>query len=261
MTEQEQDALVRQCLLDALRADWAEVLAQAPEAVPSPRQRRRMNAMLADPVGYARRRSRFGWRRVLHTAACAALVCLVSLGTLLAVSPTIRAEFPNWVREITHFYFSYQADGLPADHSGDVYTIADLPEGYALARDYPPTEKRHEHTWLYRNGAGEQDVIELACVWEGSREIERDYYDEEPAEVHGNDALFYRFAGFHPHRNLPGYELFYDQEDDAWMEELDPWGNILVWTDPNTGMLFTLYAYFNKDDMVRMAESVTLVTE
>lgn len=262
MTEREQDALVRQCLLAALRADWADVLEQAPDAAPSFRQQRRMNAMLADPTGYARRKARPLWRRALHTAACVVLACLISLGTLLAVSPTIRAAFPDWIRQIQYFYFHYQVEGQPADHSSDVYAITALPEGYVLTGDFvPPSGKFATHSWEYENGTGAQGIISLTCIWDGGWDVNRELYDEEPAKVHGNDAVFYRFAGFHPHRNMPGYELFYEKEDDAWTAELEPFGNILIWTDPDSGVLFELYAYFDKDDMIRMAESVALVTE
>lgn len=261
MTEREQDALVRQCLLDALQADWAGVLAQAPQASLSPHQQRRVHAMLADPAGYARRWFRPLWQRALHTAACAALVCLVSLGALLAASPTIRAEFPDWIRQLEFTFFRYEVEGQPTDRSGDVYAITALPEGYTLVRDYELTEKHPYHSWEYENNTGAQGIISLTCVWDGEWTVLRNCYEEEMAKVNGEDAVFYRFTGLHSHRNIPGYALFYNEEADTWPEDLDPFGNILVWTDSSSGVLFELYAYFDKEDMVRMAESVELVSE
>ena len=91
--------------------------------------------LLADPFGWAKRTARPVWRRAARTAACAALASLVALGSLMAVSPAVRAAVLGWLREITENGIFYTAlgnwDGAEDPEPPD-WMLTDLPEGWAL---------------------------------------------------------------------------------------------------------------------------------
>ena len=91
--------------------------------------------LLADPFGWAKRTARPVWRRAARTAACVALASLVTLGSLMAVSPAVRAAVLGWLREITENGIFYTAlgnrDGAE-DHEPPDWMLTDLPEGWAL---------------------------------------------------------------------------------------------------------------------------------
>lgn len=59
------------------------------------------------------------------------MVCSLSLGTLMAVSPSVRAAVMNWVTEWyeTHILYRYSGEQI----SGELprYEITALPGGYA----------------------------------------------------------------------------------------------------------------------------------
>ena len=101
----------------------------------SPRYLRQRMRLLADPFGWAKRMARPVWRRAARAAACVALACLVTLGGLMAVSPTVRAAVLGWLREITENGIFYTAlgnrDGAE-DHEPPDWMLTDLPEGWAL---------------------------------------------------------------------------------------------------------------------------------
>ena len=86
------ERMLRLALMEANQERFREALEGADRDVAwSPRYLRQRARMLADPFGWAKRMARPVWKRAVRAAACAALVCLVTLGGLMAVSPTVRA--------------------------------------------------------------------------------------------------------------------------------------------------------------------------
>ena len=116
MTE---DALLQGFLLDAAAAEFASELTDTTPVAVSPRLLRQMNSMLNDPNSWAKRQHRSIWNRIARTAAVILLVLSLSLCTLMAVSPTVRAAVINWVRElyenstVYHVMPSHAAEKLP----------------------------------------------------------------------------------------------------------------------------------------------------
>ena len=158
MTERETEERLRQALLEALREDWAETPAE--ETPPSPRQQRRMRAMLADPNGDYRRRSRPLWQRAARTAASILLVCTMGLGLMMAASPDIRAGVLRWVREVRPDSVFYRFSGEDREAQGLRYTITKLPDGYGKTDER--TEEPGFFQVTYRNGAGQEIVLSCA---------------------------------------------------------------------------------------------------
>ena len=96
MTDQELDTLMRRVLLDSLKLDLEGATGNELPFEPTPRYQRQMTAMLADPLKWARKRARPVWKKAIQKVAVILLVFSLSLGSLMAVSPTVRADVVSW---------------------------------------------------------------------------------------------------------------------------------------------------------------------
>ena len=131
MTDQELDTLMRRVLLDSLKLD-AESTASGESAFePTPRYQRQMAAMLSDPLKWAQKRARPIWKSALQKVAMILLVFTLSLGSLMAVSPTVRAAVVRWVTEWYETHIVYRYSGEQITGEMPQYENTDLPEGYA----------------------------------------------------------------------------------------------------------------------------------
>lgn len=130
MTDQELDRLMQRVLLDAIKRDCEKETDDAPLFKPSPKYQRQMTAMLDDPLKWARNRARPVWQKAIQKVAVILLVFSLSLGSLMAASPTVRAAVVRWVMEWyeTHITYSYSGETLVGEMPQ--YEITDLPEGY-----------------------------------------------------------------------------------------------------------------------------------
>ena len=95
MTDQELDTLMRRVLLDSLKLDAESTASGELAFEPTPRYQRQMAAMLKDPLKWERPL----WKNVAQKIAVILLVFSLSLGSLMAVSPTVRAAVVRWVTE------------------------------------------------------------------------------------------------------------------------------------------------------------------
>ncbi|WP_409969898.1 DUF4367 domain-containing protein [Bengtsoniella intestinalis] len=124
MMDATEDVALRNILLDAAAEEFAAELSDLTPVVTSLGFQRKMKAMLANPQRWAKRYGRPLWKRYLQTAAAVLLVCTMSLGTLMAVSPTARAAVLRWATEWyeTHIVYRYageaSSDELPQYHIG-----------------------------------------------------------------------------------------------------------------------------------------------
>lgn len=149
------DALLTEALAEACwqecRRDWEA----EEEAVFSPAYLRWRAALLADPFAWARRKLRPVWLRAVRAAACVVLALAVALGSLMAVSPTVRAAVLRWLREITGNYITYSSaeQGDTARYSTRRLTW--LPDGWTL-------QDMGRNTWEYRRADNGGRLI-LSC--------------------------------------------------------------------------------------------------
>lgn len=226
MTDRELDERIQQALLDALRDEWIET--PACETTPSPRQQKRMQAMLADPEGYCKRQSRPLWKRAARTAASFFLVCTVSLTLLLAVSPGIRAGVLRWVREINGDGVVYRFAGEDRTAQTLRYTVTNLPEGYVKTEDR--TEERGFFRVTYRNDLGQEIVLSCADM-AGGAVLAPDLTDKgerEEIELHTGAGWLY------PAGTARG-------------------SSALVWLDEDRGTQFMIEAPVNEEALLEMA--------
>lgn len=174
MAENRFDALLRDALLDAnwteVRTGWEE--AEEPDFSP-PYLRWRRN-LLADPFGFVKRKLRPVWARALRMAACIVLISAVALGTLMAVSSTVRAAVLNWLREISGNYMTYtsgqtaQTDALPSN-----WRLTWLPEGWEL------TETTGGATRSSYSFSGPEGRVRFVCAYPDKGSIGSSVRDAE----------------------------------------------------------------------------------
>lgn len=234
MTDQELDALARRVLLDSLKADWEECAKPQPPFEASSRYRREVRRMLADPPAWARKRARPMWKRAAQRAAVVLLIVSVGLGSLFAVSPTVKAALLQWVTEWYETHITYRYTG--EDMAGPMprYEITELPEGYAEAEseriDWPG-----QVDIVYRNEeTGETIYLNYMQMCQGSAsQIVIEDAEIVPVTVNGLDGQFFK-------------------------EETGEW-NLVTWIDPEHGLHFSIDAPLDKEDILHIAESVSLV--
>lgn len=116
------DAILRNFLLDAAAVEFSAELSDTTPVDASPRLRRQMTAMLNDPNDWAKRQHRPVWNRLARTAAVILLTCFLSLGALMAISPTVRAAVITWVRETYEHSVVYNLVWID-ETRGIVFTI------------------------------------------------------------------------------------------------------------------------------------------
>ncbi len=228
MTE---DALLQGFLLDAAAAEFASELTDTTPVAVSPRLLRQRNSMRNDPNSWAKWQHRSIWSRLARTAAVILLVLSLSLGALMAVSPTVRAAVINWVRElyenstVYHVMPSHAAEKLPR------YKLTWLPDGFSEPDVY---EDDTMYTALYENpDTGDFFVFDYCLLTE---ETQTDLFTTQAPEhllVNGMDADFY---------------VAPDDSDSS----------NLLWVDTATGVFCSINSTLSKEDILRIAESITL---
>ena len=235
MTDQELDTLMRRVLLDSLKLDLEGAAGGELPFNPTPRFQRQMTAMLANPLKWARKRARPLWKNVAQKAAVILLVFSLSLGSLMAVSPTVRAAVVRWVTEWYETHVVYRFSGEQIADEMPQYEVTDLPEGYAETErvEWPSyvsiiyqNVNDENASWIYlqyiymQQGASSNFGIENA--------------DIIPVTVNGLEGQLYLT------RDTEGAD------------------STITWIVPDENMLFAVSAALNANDILHIAESVSL---
>ena len=236
MTDQELDTLMRRVLLDSLKLDAESAASGELAFEPTPRYQRQMAAMLKDPLKWERRRARPLWKNVAQKAAVILLVFSLSLGSLMAVSPTVRAAVVRWVTEWYETHVVYRFSGEQLSGEMPKYEITNLPEGYVEDErvDWPTYisiiyRKANDENapWIYLRYVYMQQGTVNNIGTEGA--------DIIPVTVNGIEGQLYLA------RNP-------DESDST-----------ITWIDPDKNIAFVVDAALDADSILHMAESVSLV--
>ena len=236
MTDQELDTLMRRVLLDSLKLDAESTASGELAFEPTPRYQRQMAEMVKDPLKWERRRARPLWKNVAQKAAVILLVFSLSLGSLMAVSPTVRAAVVGWVTEWYETQVVYRFSGEQLSGEMPQYEITNLPEGYVEDErvDWPTYisiiyRKANDENapWIYLRYVYMQQGTVNNIGTEGA--------DIIPVTVNGIEGQLYLA------RNP-------DESDST-----------ITWIDPDKNIAFIVDAALDADSILHIAESVSLV--
>lgn len=236
MTDSELDALMQRVLLDSLRLDWEKKEEPEPAFVPSARYKHQVVKMLADPLAWERKRAIPIWKKIARQIAVVLLIISIGFGSLLAVSPTVRAVFLQWVTEWYETHITYRYTGEDMAGAMPQYEITELPEGYAEVEseriEWPEQVDivyRNEetgktiylnYTHMHQGGAADFDVEDVEVV---------------PVTVNGSDGLLF------------------------WKSDWEDKRTAVTWIDPASELQFSVEAHLDKMDILNIARSVSLV--
>lgn len=235
MTDRELDRMMQHVLLDAIKRDCEKETDDVPAFKPTRHYQRQMAAMLSDPLKWARKRARPIWKSALQKVAMILLVFTLSLGSLMAVSPTVRAAVVRWVTEWYETHVVYRFSGEQIADEMPQYGVTDLPEGYAETErvEWPSyvsiiyqNVNDENASWIYlqyiymQQGASSNFGIENA--------------DIIPVTVNGLEGQLYLT------RDTEGAD------------------STITWIVPDENMLFAVSAALNANDILHIAESVSL---
>ena len=238
MTDRELDRMMQHVLLDAIKRDCEKETDDVPAFKPTHHYQRQIAAMLSDPLKWARKRARPIWKSALQKVAMILLVFTLSLGSLMAVSPTVRAAVVRWVTEWYETHIVYRYSGEQITGEMPQYEITDLPKGYAEVES-----KRIEWpdyiSFTYYNPDKENDqgiIFDYTYMSQGGV---ADFVTED------SETISVTVNG------LKG-QLFLAKD----------WKNTrstLTWIDVDSNIQFTLMAALNETDILHIAESVSLM--
>ena len=235
MTDRELDRMMQHVLLDAIKRDCEKETDDVPAFKPTRHYQRQIAAMLSDPLKWAQKRARPLWKNVAQKAAVILLVFSLSLGSLMAVSPTVRAAVVRWVTEWYETHIVYRYSGEQITGEMPQYEVTDLPEGYA------ETERVE---WPSYVSIIYQKVNDENAPWIYLQYIYMQQGASSNFEIENADIIPVTVTG------LEG-QLYLTKDS----EQSD---STITWIDPNENILFAVSAALNANDILHIAESVSL---
>ena len=234
MTDRELDRMMQHVLLDAIKRDCEKETDDVPAFKPTRHYQRQIAAMLSDPLKWAQKRARPLWKNVVQKAAVILLVFSLSLGSLMAVSPTVRAAVVRWVTEWYETHIVYRYSGEQITGEMPQYEITDLPEGYA--EDERVNWPSYVSVVYQNKDTGKTIYLDCTYMQQGSAS---DYVTD------GVEVVSVIVNGF------SGQLFLTDDWENKW--------NTITWIDAERNLQFEIDANVNRDVILHMAESVSLV--
>ena len=234
MTDRELDRMMQHVLLDAIKRDCEKETDDVPAFKPTRHYQRQIAAMLSDPLKWARKRARPIWKSALQKVAMILLVFTLSLGSLMAVSPTVRAAVVRWVTEWYETHVVYRFSGEQITGEMPQYEITDLPEGYA--EDERVNWPSYVSVVYQNKDTGKTIYLDCTYMQQGSAS---DYVTD------GVEVVSIIVNGF------SGQLFLTDDWENKW--------NTITWIDAERNLQFEIDANVNRDVILHMAESVSLV--
>ena len=234
MTDRELDRMMQHVLLDAIKRDCEKETDDVLAFKPTHHYQRQMATMLKDPLKWERRRARPLWKNVAQKAAVILLVFSLSLGSLMAVSPTVRAAVVRWVTEWYETHIVYRYSGEQIIGEMPQYEITDLPEGYI--EDERVNWPSYVSVVYQNKDTGKTIYLDCTYMQQGSAsDYVTDGVEVVPVTVNG----------------LSGQLFLTDDWENKW--------NTITWIDAERNLQFEIDANVNRDVILHMAESVSLV--
>lgn len=243
MTDQELDRLIRRAILDSIEREQEqleiqEAAGEIPPFRPSVRHRRQIKAMLANPLRWAHRKKQPVWKKVAQRAAVFVLIGTLGFVALGLFTSNVQASVFRWVIKQKGNQISYVFGGEPISEEFPMYEITELPQGYVQTEVwYQPPLPVYNAT--YGNG-DENDVIYFQYEYMeqgGAINLNLDEIDTvTDVTVNGLEGML--IASSIP---IPGRF------------------NRIIWIDKKSNLIFNITTALSKDEIMHMAESVSLV--
>lgn len=168
--------------------------------------------------------------RVMQRAASVVLVLLIGFAAVMAVSPTVRAGVYGWIKETIGFVTSYESQTPPSQSVWNaIYQITGLDEEFMVEEEYHDEGFHFEvywtndGGWLHFSYSAKHDAETLYVGHEGCI--------VEQVSINGN----------------PG---------DLYVSEDRSDGDVIVWYDQETQIIFFLHGSPDPEELIALAESV-----
>ncbi len=173
--------------------------------------------------------------RTLQTAACLLLIATLSFGSVLVVSAEARAAVWGWVKETYEQFIVYFVEGESVSSRSKVkYQMAWIPEGYSFQQEL---EDPFGKTILYSNA--------------NSQRLTFSYLEQSKDTVVSAEGVEY--IQHHPVVNGVMADVYLAPDENE--------SNAIVWVEPKTETLLYITGYVTEEDLIQMAESVTLTAD
>lgn len=232
------DELLYKALLDANLLQFQKILEDADSTDPafSPRYRQTRIRILNDPFAWFRQKRQPIWKKVIRNVACILLACMLTLGTLMTVSQTVRAAVLQWLREISGSEITYHASGEKAGDALPSWRPTWLPEGWVMTDMY---SRNSRAWWRFKDSGDSGATLTCACFDPSTQSIS--------TVLNGTDVKQAQTT-----ITVQGYQAdYYEGETDT----------LLVWEDED-GYLFWLSGWMtDRATVERVAESMTYYTD
>ena len=230
MTDQELDRMMRRVLLDSLKYDEASVEQELEPFVTSQKHQRQMKEMLKDPLKWLKNKTQPAWKLVAQKVAVILLVASVGLGSLMAVSPTVRAAVIQWVTEWYETHIVYFFSGEANSEELQKYEIENIPETFV---ETDRLENTSSVSVFYEDNCGGVICFDYFYMHQGAAVLVTT--DENVIDIIVNGMLGQLF--------LPT-----DTKNTT----------TLVWFDSLANIQFTIDSTLSREVVIDMAESVNL---
>lgn len=230
MTDQELDSLMRRVLMDAIRKDEEDAIDKADPFIPSRKHQRQMKEMLADPLKWMRNKTKPVWKQLVQKIAVVLLIASVSLGGMVAVSPTVRAAVIRWVTEWYETHIVYFFSGDANSEELLKYEIANIPEPFV---ETDRIENLSSVSIFYEDNCGGVICFDYFYMHQGAALIVTTDDNVIAIDVNGNQG-----------------QLFLPTETKNT--------TTIVWFDSLSNVQFTIDSTLNREVVIDMAESVSL---
>ena len=222
---------------DAFLRDGLLIANQSSETIAdvfdySQKYKRWEQKLLGNPLRFAKRKRRPAYRRALDVAAAVLIILTVIFGSLIAISPDVRAAVLSWFREVfaTHdaIRFTQQQDGRELGYWRPSY----LPEGYV------ETNEIDLFTQIivdFENDTGERITLIYKLLQEGMG-FNIDNEDMEIIET------------------MIGTHVAY-----LYCARIDTKQSTVILMNEDVGIAFEVSSFDPYETLVRIAESIVLI--
>ena len=171
--------------------------------------------------------------QILRYTAAVLVAFFTIFSVLIAISPEVRAALVGWVKSAFHEFFEYSSESpSPTNTSTNIeydYFLSETSSGYSLINT---VEKNAGKLYIYTNSDGQILQFSYARGAEGN-------------------SLFIK---------AENYSLYNDFVRDSLAEiyiaKDDNESNIIVWQDSSEDVLFYIFAYADREELLQIAKDV-----